>query len=157
MLNFETISEKLEGTAEHKARLRLWLRLLTCTGKIEKIIASRLREQFETTLPRFDVLSALDRADSPLTMSELSHWLLVSNGNVTGVVARLVKDRLVERKPSKNDRRVLFVRMTASGKSQFDQWLAAHDQWIDELLGGVQDSDVEPLISMLGNIKKDLP
>ena len=154
---FELVSEKLEGTAEHRSKLRLWLRMLTCTTKIEKLIANRLREQFDTTLPRFDVLSALDRAENGLTMSALSNWLLVSNGNVTGVVARLVADGLVERRADPKDRRVLYVSLTPHGKQQFALWVAAHDQWIDELLGGLTVGDVDRLIRDLGKIKRVLP
>jgi DNA-binding MarR family transcriptional regulator len=155
--NFSLISEKLEGTPEHKAKLRLWLRLLTCTTRIEKIIANRLREQFDTTLPRFDVLSALDRAENGLTMGELSKWLLVSNGNVTGVVARLVKDGLVEREASPTDRRVLYVRLTPLGKTHFASWLTAHDEWIDRLMGDLSGTEVDGLIRQLGKLKKVLP
>ena len=78
------VGEKLEGTAENHRKLKLWLRLLTCTIKVENLISTRLREQFSTTLPRFDVMAALSRAEEDLTMGELSKWLLVSNGNVTG-------------------------------------------------------------------------
>jgi DNA-binding MarR family transcriptional regulator len=155
--NFSLISEKLEGTAEHKAKLRLWLRLLTCTTRIEKTIANRLREQFDTTLPRFDVISALDRAENGLTMGELSKFLLVSNGNVTGVVARLVADGLVERQASPTDRRVLHVRLTPLGRSQFAQWVAAHDEWIDRLMGDLSAAEIDGLIRQLGKLKKVLP
>ncbi len=155
--NFNLVSEKLEGTAAHKSKLRLWLRMLTCTTKIEKLIANRLRQQFDTTLPRFDVLSALDRAENGLTMGELSNWLLVSNGNVTGVVARLLADGLVERRADPNDRRVLHVSMTPLGKQQFGLWVTAHEHWIDELLGGLTSADVELLIRELGKIKRVLP
>jgi DNA-binding MarR family transcriptional regulator len=155
--NFNRVSEKREGTAAHKSKLRLWLRMLTCTTKIEKLIANRLRQQFDTTLPRFDVLSALDRAENGLTMGELSNWLLVSNGNVTGVVARLLADGLVERRPDPTDRRVLHVSITPLGKQQFGLWVAAHEHWIDELLGGLTTGDVDLLIRELGKIKRVLP
>lgn len=150
-------SEKLEGTEEHRVKLRLWLRMLSCSTRISKTIANRLRENFDTTLPRFDVMSALDRAENGLTMGELSSWLLVSNGNVTGVVARLVTDGLVQRRASPSDRRVLYVSLTPKGRETFAHWVAAHDLWIEELLGGVSGGEIEQLMKLLSNLKKALP
>ena len=75
-----------------KARLRLWLRLLQSTRKIEAELRDRLRVNFSVTLPRFDVLAALYRKPEGMLMSELSRFLMVSNGNVTGIIDRLVAD-----------------------------------------------------------------
>ena len=146
-----------DATPDHKLSLRLWLRLLSCSALLEKTVRARLTAEFDTTLPRFDVLSALDRAENGLTMGELSNWLLVSNGNVTGVVARLLADGLVERRADPNDRRVLHVSMTPLGKQQFGLWVTAHEHWIDELLGGLTSAYVELLIRELGKIKRVLP
>src|SRR5579862_4961509 len=149
----EAVSEKLEGTAEKKEKLRLWLRLLTCTTRIENIISNRLREEFDTTLPRFDVMAALYRVEDTLTMGELSKWLLVSNGNVTGVVDRLVKDRLVERKAAVRDRRVQNIRLTLRGRRRFKLMAAAHEGWINQMLGSLSPSDIQDLMTKLRKIK----
>jgi len=146
------VSEKLEGTAENHDKLKLWLRLLTCTIKVENLISTRLRAQFGTTLPRFDVMAALARADGDLTMGELSKWLLVSNGNVTGVVSRLVKDGLVERRRAK-DRRIQYVRLTRPGRRQFNTIAAAHEDWINEMLGPLSARDVRGLMQYLNKLK----
>lgn len=146
------VSEKLEGTAENHQKLRLWLRLLTCTIKIENVIAHRLRAQFGTTLPRFDVMAALARADGDLTMGELSQWLLVSNGNVTGVVGRLVKDGLAERRRAK-DRRIQYVRLTRVGRRRFEQMATAHENWINQLMQNLSDRDVRSLMQHLNKLK----
>jgi enoyl-CoA hydratase/carnithine racemase len=78
--------------ATSKARLRLWLKLLKATKHVEGELRENFRTAFDTTLPRFDVMAALDRAEAGLKMSELSSVLRVSNGNVTGIVDRLVDD-----------------------------------------------------------------
>ena len=104
---------------DSKQRLRLWLRLLSCTTAIEKKARAMLNARFGTTLPRFDVMAALDREPDGLTMSGLSELLLVSNGNVTAIVARLVEDGLVTRTRDKADRRVLRVKLTAKGRRDF--------------------------------------
>ena len=115
--------------------VRLWLRLLSSARIIEKRVQRGLAEQFDTTLPRFDVLATLERADAPMTMSELSRALLVSNGNVTGIVRALERGGHVELRPGKEDRRVSQVSLTASGHAYFRELAEAHHGWIDAMLG----------------------
>lgn len=147
------LGDKLEGTAENKDRLKLWLRLLTCTIKMEHVIANGLREQFGTTLPRFDVMAALDRAEGDLTMGELSKWLLVSNGNVTGVVSRLVKDGFVERNRA-GDRRIQNVRLTTKGRQEFKAMAAAHENWVNHMLRRLSEREVKALTTQLSKLKE---
>lgn len=132
-----------------KARLRLWLRLLKLSRLIESDLRERLRTGFDTTLPRFDVLAALYRAREGLRMSELSGVLHVSNGNVTGIVERLVGDGLVERLSVEGDRRAMQVRLTEAGVAEFARLAAAHEDWIDELFGSVSATEVRQLIDLL--------
>ena len=102
-----------------KSELRLWLRLLTCTNLIEAELRRRLRVAFNTTLPRFDLLAALDRAPEGLTLGEVSGRMMVSNGNVTGLVGRLAAQGSIERLPHATDRRAATVRLTAAGRRGF--------------------------------------
>ena len=90
-------SDRLGGAPHSKQSLRLWLKLLSCAMVVEKRLRARLDEDFDTTLPRFDVLAALERHAEGLKMSALSESLMVSNGNVTGVVTRLIEDGFVTR------------------------------------------------------------
>ena len=120
-----------------KSRLRLWLRLLKTARVIEAEVRENLRRDHDTTLPRFDVMAALMRAEAGLKMSELSDELRVSNGNVTGIVDRLVQDALVVRVPVKGDRRATRVALTQKGQDDFAGLAAAHEDWIDDLLHGV--------------------
>ena len=98
---------RLQGTtpAEHPEALRLWLRLLTCTQLIETQVRTHLREQFDTTLPRFDLMAQLERAPDGLKMNELSRRMMVTGGNVTGITDQLERDGLVERVAVLGDRR----------------------------------------------------
>ena len=81
---------------DHRA-LRLWLRLLTCTQLLERHMRNLLRMRFATTLPRFDLMSRLERYPGGLKMKELSHHLMVTGGSVTGIVDQLVNEKLAER------------------------------------------------------------
>ena len=120
----------------HKDELRLWLRLLTCTNLIEAEIRRRLRAEFDTTLPRFDLLAQLERHPAGLTLGEISRRMMVSNGNVTGLAARLEEEGLVERRVSATDRRAQSLRLTPRGRREFARQSAAHEGWVAELLAG---------------------
>jgi len=147
------IVEKLGGAPHSKQSLRLWLRLLSCSMIIEKRVRQKLTEEFGTTLPRFDVLAALDRTPDGLKMGELSDWLLVSNGNVTSIVDRLIEDGLVERLQDGGDRRVLRVRMTKEGKKQFARMAKAHEAWLDRVMADLADEDFEALLAGLHRLR----
>jgi DNA-binding MarR family transcriptional regulator len=147
----------LDGaSAASKARLRVWLRVLKVSRLIERELRERLHAEFDTTLPRFDVLAALYRAEKGLNMSELSSVLRVSNGNVTGIVDRLVADRLIVRVPVEGDRRAMIVRLTAKGRAHFSELARAHEDWVSELLNSVDIDTAEALIAQLGDIGRHL-
>jgi len=132
-----------------KARLRLWLKLLKATKHVEAELRENFRTGFDTTLPRFDVMAALYRVEPGLKMSELSSVLRVSNGNVTGIVDRLVDDGIIVRVPVDNDRRATTVRLTEAGREQFEFMATSHEGWIDSLLDGIDVSEVQHLSDQL--------
>ncbi len=119
-----------------KEKLRLWIRLLRASRIIEGELRERLSKEFDTTLPRFDVMAALYRTPDGMLMSDLSRFLLVSNGNVTGIVDRLVSEGLVQRSQRNGDRRTSIVQLTRTGKDTFRTMAAAHERWVGELLAG---------------------
>lgn len=149
-------AEKFDIAAHGKQSLRLWLRLLGCSTTIEKKARSMLVDCFGTTLPRFDVLAGLNRAPDGLTMGELSKFLLVSNGNVTAIVGRLVAEGLVTRAQDRADRRILRVRLTAKGRRDFRAIAAGHEKWIDDLLAGLSDGDIETLLTGLSRLRESI-
>lgn len=137
----------------HKDELRLWLRLLTCTTLVEGEIRTRLRRDFDTTLPRFDLMAALDRAQGGMTLGEVSRRMMVSNGNVTGLATRLEAEGLVERRARPGDRRAQLLRLTAKGRREFARQSAAHEAWVAELLGALQTEERTALFRLLGRAK----
>lgn len=139
-----------------KDRLRLWLKLLKAQSAIEGDIRRRLREDFATTLPRFDVMSALNRHPKGLKMSEISGLLKVSNGNVTGIVDRLVEDGQVVRVAVPGDRRAQLARLTPAGTAAFGTLAAAHEGWLNEMLGGLGEADIAALAAQLDGITDHL-
>jgi DNA-binding MarR family transcriptional regulator len=140
----------------HHDALRLWLRLLTCTTLIEGKVRARLREEFATTLPRFDLLAQLERYPDGLKMGELSQRMMVTGGNVTGITDQLVKEGLVERVPLPGDRRALKVRLTRVGRRSFSGMAKAHERWIVDLLAGLSDTEQRTAYRVLGKLKTQM-
>lgn len=135
-----------------KDRLRAWLRILKVTRMIEAELRERMRTSWDMTLPRFDVMAALSRAQDGMKMSDLSGVLRVSNGNVTGIVDRLVTDGLVERRAVEGDRRANLVVLTAQGRKLFAEMAAVHEIWVDELLSPIGAQGLETVRTRLGRI-----
>lgn len=137
---------------DHQA-LRLWLRLLSCTVRMENQVRGRLRVDFETTLPRFDLMAQLERYPEGLRMSELSKRLMVTGGNITGITDQLEQEGLVVRKLDLGDRRAITVKLTDTGLQRFRQMAAHHEQWIIELLGGLTQEEKQAMLVLLRKLK----
>ncbi len=150
------LEARLHGAApsEHPEALRLWLRLLTCTQLIEKQVRSQLRAQFDTTLPRFDLMAQLERAPDGMKMKELSRRMMVTSGNITGITDQLVAEGLVERMDVEGDRRAYLVRLTPQGRAQFNTMARQHEQWIVEAFAALGERDISTLYRLLGKVKE---
>lgn len=148
----------VEAAADLAARpeLRLWLRLSACDALIGQKLRTRLREVFDTTPARYDLMALLDKAPDGLTMGELSKRLMVTNGNVTGIVDRLEQDGLATRASASYDRRTQFVRLTPSGRAAFGAMAEAHQSWLAELMGGMEHGDVVALLGLLDRLKRSV-
>jgi len=142
-----------ERPDDHKTELRLWLRLLTCTTLIENEVRRRLREQFAITLPRFDLLAQLDRTPNGMTLGELSQRMMVTNGNITGLVNRLAEQGMIARRPSPKDRRVQIVSLTAEGRRFFRSMARANARWVGEIFEGLSADDIAALMPLLAKTK----
>jgi DNA-binding MarR family transcriptional regulator len=142
-----------ERPHDHVDELHLWLRLFTCKQVIEGEVRRRLRESFDITLPRFDLLAQLDRAPKGMTLGELSQRMMVSNGNVTGLVDRLVEQRLIARRPSPTDRRSQIVSLTAEGRRCFRAMARTHADWIGEIFADLNADDIKTLMRLLAKTK----
>lgn len=137
-------------------KLALWIRLISNSNMIEKEIRNLFQSEFGVTLPRFDLMSALYREQGGLTMGELSKRMLVSNGNVTGIVERLQKEGLVKRWVLPTDRRIYSVGLTPKGRSEFKVLADRHKEWISDILGGLDEEDVVQMTKMMGQMRDSL-
>ena len=142
------------GHSEHPEALRLWLRLLTCTQLVEKQVRTQLREQFDTTLPRFDLMAQLERNPEGLKMNELSRRMMVTGGNVTGITDQLVAEGVVERMEVDGDRRAYRVRLTTRGRKVFGEMARQHEAWIVAAFEALSPREVESFYKLLGKVKQ---
>ena len=152
-MNLDSETKAVELPDDHGAELRLWLRLLTCTTLIEGEVRGRLREKFDVTLPRFDLMAQLDKVADGMTLSDLSKRMMVSNGNVTGLVERLVESGHVDRRTSETDRRVQFIRLTKLGRAEFRKMATEHEKWIADVFADLSPKDIRELMRLLAKAK----
>jgi|TARA_R110000737_G_scaffold215447_1_gene232018 DNA-binding MarR family transcriptional regulator len=143
----------VEDEALARQRLRLWLQMLKAVRYVEGTLRERMRSGYDTTLPRFDVLAALYAEPAGMKMSELSQHLVVSNGNVTGVVDRLVTEGLVDRQNLESDRRAFLVQITDKGRAMMDDMTTEHLGWIDKMFTDVSEADAARGISIMLDIR----
>jgi DNA-binding MarR family transcriptional regulator len=143
-------------TQDHHQSLKLWLRMLSCTVRIENEIRSRLRTTFGITLPRFDLMAQLERHPQGLRMGELSKRMMVTGGNITGITDQLEQEKLVARVPDPKDRRAYSVMLTAAGRRAFAEMAVVHEGWIAELLKDISGDDKGTLIELLSQMKQHL-
>lgn len=143
-------------TQDHHQSLKLWLRMLSCTVKIENEVRTRLRATFGITLPRFDLMAQLERFPDGLRMGELSKRMMVTGGNITGITDQLEQEKLVARVVDPKDRRSYSVKLTPAGRRTFDEMAKVHEGWIAELLQGVTPDDKTQLIELLSHMKQQL-
>lgn len=145
-----------DGFIEHdhgKQSLRVWLRLLRATTQIEHEVRRRLREAYDMTLPRFDMMAAVSRNPEGVTMGDLSRHMMVTGGNVTGLVDRLEAEGLLERRPHATDRRSYVIALTPAGRRAFAEMAATHEGWVENILGDLSDSEMERLIGLLNKVR----
>jgi DNA-binding MarR family transcriptional regulator len=147
---------KSEADTASKERLRLWLRFLKASSTIEATLRENLRQEFATTLPRFDLMAALSRYDEGLKMSQLSEVLRVSNGNVTGIVDRLSNDGFLVRVPVPGDRRASLVRLTKRGQEEFQKQAGAHEIWVNDMLSAFSPDAARDITRRLEQLEASL-
>jgi len=134
--------------------LSVWVRLLKAHALLMREVRRRVPE--DLTLPQFDVLVQLARREAGMTPGELTRELLVTAGNVTGIVERLAGVGLVERRPVPEDRRAVRVRLTTRGRRLMRRAIPRHRRDVDTLLERVATQDLASLRDLLGTVSRAL-
>lgn len=155
-LPLDAESKARERRHDHKAELRLWLRLLALTNLIDGEIRRRLRERFAVTLPRFDLMAQLERVDDGMMSSEISKRMMVTNGNITGLVETLVASGHVERRAAPKDRRAQVIRLTHLGRRDFARMAKEHETWVADFFAELGEHDIDQLMLLLDLAKRSV-
>lgn len=150
----QIFERKMENIPRDKDGLRLWLRIVACTQMVEQEIRIMLREKFAMTLPRFELLAALDRVPDGLTMGELSRWLMVTKGNITGIAERLSEDGFIKRQPTPTDRRSFVVTLTPKGRKLFKEMETQYERLLDEVFVEISIDDFDSFTGVLAKVKE---
>jgi DNA-binding MarR family transcriptional regulator len=152
----ERVDSESRATRDDHLSIRLWLRMLACTNTVEGRVASRLRDDFDTTLPRFDFLSQLERNPGGLRMTEISKRMMVTGGNVTRIADQLLAEGLITRAVAPDDRRASIVKLSAAGRRAFGEMARRHEGWIVEMFAGLAESERNALYTLLAKLKRHL-
>ncbi len=152
----ERVDTESRATHADHLSVRVWLRLLACTNLVESRVASRLRDDFETTLPRFDFLSQLERNATGLRLTDISKRMMVTGGNVTRIADQLLAEGLITRTVAPDDRRAAIVKLSASGRRAFAEMARRHEGWIVEMFAGLSETDRTQLYALLAKLKRHL-
>ena len=143
----------LEKQDRHKQALLTWLTMLRASGSIRKSIDFRLRDQFGVSIARFDVLAALERAGrNGLRAGELSRKLVVSDGNTTQIMGKLVTKGYVLRRRDESDARAVIYSLSDEGAALFQEMAVAHHGWIDDIFSDLPSSEIAALRDMLNRL-----
>lgn len=152
----ERADTESRATRDDHLSVRVWLRLLACTNLVEARVSSRLRDDFATTLPRFDFLSQLERNPGGLRMTEISKRMMVTGGNVTRIADQLLAEGLITRAVAPGDRRASIVKLSAPGRRAFADMARRHESWIVTMFAGLSDLERGRLYALLAKLKRHL-
>lgn len=150
----QIVEQKLDQIPRDKEGVRAWLRLVYCAQMVEQEIRTMLREKFDSTLPRFELMAALDRVADGITMGELSRWLMVTKGNITGIAERLSEDGFIAREPTPTDRRSFIVRLTARGSSEYKRMETEYERLLEEIFAELSLEESDQFMGLLARIKE---
>src|SRR3954447_8743619 len=138
-----------------ETRLRTWVQLARTFYLVQRGIVSALA-QHKITLPQFDVLATL-RFSEGVTQQELAERLLVTKGNVCGVLDRLERLGWVQRRPDQKDARANRLHLTAAGRRKIESVMPAHDALVVKSMLGCSDRHVKTLRRLLQDLEAGIP
>jgi len=150
----QVVEQKLAAIPHEQEGVKTWMRLISCAQLVEQAIRAMLREKFDSTLPRFEFLAALDRVSDGITMGELSRWLMVTKGNITGIAERLSEDGYITRKPTPSDRRSFIVAFTPKGRKEYKRMESEYQRLIEEIFSDLSIEESDTLAGLIAKIKE---
>jgi DNA-binding MarR family transcriptional regulator len=148
--------DRIGTSPRTRVPLQVHLRLARCRNLMMKQMR-RSVERWNLTLPQFDVLAELARApEQGFTFVELSRLLLVTSGNLTGIIDRLEAEGLVRRETELTDRRMIRMTLTPLGRKRTGEMLPQHAEDVAEMLSLLPRERLAQLNELLGELRNAL-
>jgi DNA-binding MarR family transcriptional regulator len=131
----------------------VWVRLLDSHNLMLGELRRRLADR--CSMARFDLLANLEREDGQ-TPAALSRRMLVTAGNLTGLVDRAERDGVAQRRPDPTDRRLSRVWLTDKGRQLVQSLLPVHAEHVSELMASLDAAERRELRRLLGKLRDSL-
>ena len=112
-------------------------------------------KRFGLTGPEFDVLVTLGNRPG-MTFKDIGENTLITKTTLTGVVDRLEKKNLVQRRACSEDRRCIRVVLTDKGDQVFRQVFPEHVARLSERLSEMAAEERDQLLAGLKRLRKVL-
>ena len=119
-----------------------WLAVVRAYPECTRRYAQML-DHFELTIPQFDVLSAIHRHDPVATPQLIAQDLLVTRGNISGLLQRLKERELITTRRHETDGRSFYCELTGAGRRLLGQARAAGAKFIAYQLGEFNTGELE--------------
>ena len=143
--------------ATKKVSAGTWERLSQCYQMTQKQCRDALRGS-GLTQPQFLVLTQVAEEEG-IPLTRIGENMLVTGGNITGIVDRLEREGLVKRKRDREDRRIIRAFFTAKGKKAYQQAMPAYDRFLKSTFGDLSGAEMgrlhKSLDSLHGNLSQN--
>ena len=134
--------------------LLAWLYMMRVSNKIHRSSADRLAE-YGLTAAQFDVLAHLS-VKGGISQQALSERLLVTKGNVVGLIDRMERRGLLSRCNHPEDRRLNLLNLTEEGKELAARVVPAHEEFIQQQMQGLSAEEQRTLHVLLRDLDRSL-
>lgn len=132
-------------------------RMISNCNRITQELNRQMKQEMSLTLAKYEVLIAIKNSDDgQITMSNLSQKLSVSNANMTGMTARLLKDELIEKKAFPKDRRIFSVALTDKGYEILEKAQENYGHWVSEIFKNIDEEDLIFANDFIDNLDRNL-
>jgi DNA-binding MarR family transcriptional regulator len=135
------------NSADHPDAHRVWFRLICLHGKMSAAISRRLRE-IHLSVPQCDVLTTLMACEG-ISQQSLADRLHVTKGNISGLVDRLARAGLVERRILDGDRRTHAIHLTGKGRRLAERGVEIQRDFVAQSLGNLSPQQLQKMDALL--------
>jgi DNA-binding MarR family transcriptional regulator len=132
--------------------LRTWIQMMRTSSRMERRLEQAL-ERHGLSIAQFDILATLG-FEQGITQQDLAERLLVTKGNICGMIDRMEVGGWVERRPDPGDRRLNRLFLTRQGKAKLGQTLPEQDALLKQLMSALKPTEIQSLYQFLDRLEE---